>query len=304
MNKTITLILTGVFACNVAFSQDILAKGKEEFGKISSIEIDGSFVDVYVRKGDKAVFEGIIEGSGDEGDYVFEVNEYGDRVSIEVENRRRGSWGSYKLTKARIDITLPDGVTLDIDNSSGDVFVSNMRNTRSEIKASSGDITVKNIISNLELSTSSGDIEVENLVGDSDIRSTSGDQSFSETKGNITTESTSGNIRFETFEGDLRVEATSGDLYFRKGKGGLKARTTSGEIDGVYIEITKNTYFDSTSGNIEIDFENDVDELSFDLKSSSGDLEIGSKSGEGRFIIDRGGFKVTGVSSSGDQEYE
>lgn len=287
-----------------AVSQNTLAKAELEAENVDEVRIEGSFVDVYVNKGDKVYFKGIITGSGDEGDYRFETDIVGKTLVIRVDRQRDKSWRNYRINESRIDLTIIDGVKLDIDNSSGDVNVANLRASSSKIEASSGDITLRSIVANLEVETSSGDIDIDGLTGDSEIESTSGDQDIFNTKGNIETRASSGDITISGFNGKIKVQATSGDVEIRKGVGAIRARTSSGNIDGYAIELNDNCYFDATSGDIEIDFVNDLDDLSFDLTATSGDLEVGNRSGEKRLVIERGGIKITGTTSSGNQEYE
>ena len=122
-------------------------------------------------------------------------------------------------------------------------------------------------------------------------------------KGSIKSTASSGDITFIDFDGDLEIEATSGDVELKTGKGTLSVRTSSGEIDGDEITLTGDADFDATSGNIEVDFTNDLSDLSFDLSATSGDLEVGRQEAEKRLKIERGGYTVRGVTSSGDQEY-
>ena len=286
-------------------AQNILAKAELEAENVEEVRIEGSFVDVYVNTGDKVYFKGIIRGSGDEGDYNFDTDIQGKTLVVRVERRRDNrSWRNYKLNESRIDLTITDGVELDIDNSSGDIYVANLRASNSKLEASSGDITLKSIVANLNVETSSGDIEIDGLTGDSDIESTSGDQEIYNSKGNIETRASSGDITIAGFNGKIKAQATSGDIELKKGVGAVKVRTTAGNIDGYGIELNNNAYFDATSGRIEIDFDNDLNDLSFDLTATSGDLEVGDRSGEKRLVIERGGYKVIGTTSSGDQEYE
>lgn len=293
-----------ILGASTAWSQNILAKAELEAENVDEVKIEGSFVDVFVNKGDRVYFKGEITGSGDEGDYRFETDIVGKTLVIRVDRQRDKSWRNYRITESRIDLTIVDGVKLDIDNSSGDVNVANLRASTSKIEASSGDITLRSIIANLEVETSSGDIDIDGLTGDSEIESTSGDQDIFNTKGDIDTRASSGDITISGFNGKIEVQATSGDVEIRKGVGSIRARTSSGNIDGYGIELNDNCYFDATSGDIEIDFTNDLDELSFDLTATSGDLEVGSRSGEKRMVIDRGGIKISGTTSSGSQEYE
>ena len=287
-----------------SFSQNILAEAELEAENVEEVRIEGSFVDVYVNTGDRVYFKGKITGNGDEGDYRFETDIVGKSLVIRVDRKSSRGWKNYRINESRIDLTIVDGVKLDIDNSSGDVIVANLRASSSRIEASSGEITLRNIIANLKVETSSGDIDIDGLTGDSDIESTSGDQEIYNTKGDIETRASSGDITVSGFDGKIEVQATSGDVEIRKGTGAIKARTSSGNIDGYAIEVNNNCYFDATSGSIEIDFANDLNDLSFDLTATSGDLEVGSKSGEKRLVMDNGGYKIIGTTSSGDQEYE
>ena len=286
-------------------AQNIMAKAELEAENVDEVRVDGAFVDVYIKKGDRVYFSGIIEGNGDEDDYRFDTDIVGSSLVIRVvSSNSTYNWKNRRITKSRIDITLTDGVKIDIDNSSGDINVANLRASESKIEASSGDVTLRSVVSNLEIETSSGDIDIDGLVGDSRIESTSGDQSLYDLKGNIKTQASSGDITVSKFDGSIDLEATSGDIEIRGGEGKLEVRTTSGEIEGRDILLTGDSYFDATSGDIDMDFENDLSELSFDLRATSGDLEVGSRSAEKRLMIDRGGIKVSGVTSSGDQEYE
>ncbi|WP_425391154.1 DUF4097 family beta strand repeat-containing protein [Ekhidna sp.] len=301
--KKILIVIT-ILCSTISYGQNILAKAELEAENIDEVRIEGSFVDVYVNSGERVYFKGKITGNGDEGDYEFDTEIVGKTLVIRVDRNAKPNWKSYRLNESRIDLTITDGVRLDIDNSSGDVSVANLRASESRIEASSGDITLRSIVANLEVETSSGDIDIDGLTGDSEIESTSGDQDIFNTRGNIETRASSGDITVSGFNGKIEIQATSGDVDVRKGVGALKIRTSSGEIDGYGIEVNDNCYLEATSGNIEIDFINDLDELSFDLTATSGDLEVGNRSGEKRLVIDRGGYKINGTTSSGDQEYE
>lgn len=296
--------LLTLLTCIDGYAQNILAKAELEAENVDEVRIEGSFVDIYVKNGDRVYFQGEITGSGDEGDYAFDTDIVGKTLVIRVERKSERGWKNYRIQNSRIDLTVANGVKLDIDNSSGDVNVANLRASSSRIEASSGDITLRKVVANLKVETSSGDIDIDGLTGDSDIESTSGDQEIFNTKGNIESRASSGDIKISGFEGDLEVKATSGDVELRNGKGAIRARTSSGEIDGYGVELTDDSYLNATSGNVEMDFVNNISDLSFDLTATSGDLEVGNKSGEKRLLIDRGGIKVSGTTSSGDQEYE
>lgn len=301
-------LLLGFYLCVhglQVYSQNVLAKVELEAANVKKVSVQGAFVDIYVAKGERIYLHGIIEGSGEEGDYRIHTSIENEALVVEIETMKNDlHWKSRRITKARIDITILEGVELDIDNSSGDVRVENLQSSKSNIKASSGDIVLRKIVSNLQVETSSGDIALQGLVGDSQIESTSGDQHLMEIQGTVKTQASSGDIRIDTFEGELAVKSTSGDVEIVDGVGTVNVRSTSGEIEGRNIELTGDANFNATSGDIEVDFENELDNLSFDLSASSGELEVGGKSANKRLILERGGYVVKGVTSSGSQEYD
>ncbi|MEP5612876.1 MAG: DUF4097 family beta strand repeat-containing protein [Cyclobacteriaceae bacterium] len=298
------LTIAAVLSCGISFGQTIIASAKLEAKNIKEVRVEGSFCDVYVEKGDRNYLDAIIEGKGEEGDYEFDTDISGSTLIIKVVKRDRSNWRSWNMTEAKIELTLKDGVQLDIENSSGDVFVTGLETEDSEIEATSGDITLERITANLEVETSSGDISINQLVGELELESTSGDQEIYNTKGSIDSRASSGDLTISDFEGDIVLEATSGDVDIRGGVGRVSVITSSGNIDGNGIGLTGDAYFKASSGNIEIDFENDLSELSFDLTATSGDLDVGNRSAEKKLYIDRGGFEVVGITSSGDQEYD
>ena len=241
------IFVAAVLVVSPLLSQNILAKAELEAENVDEVRIDGSFVDVYVNRGEKVYFKGKITGSGDEGDYRFETDIVGKTLVIRVDRVKDRSWRNYRITESRIDLTIVDGVKLDIDNSSGDINVANLRASSSKLEASSGDITLRSVVSNLEVETSSGDIDIDGLTGDSEIESTSGDQDIFDTKGNIETRASSGDITVSGFDGKIKVQATSGDVEIRKGIGSIRARTSSGNIDGYSIELNADSYFEANA---------------------------------------------------------
>lgn len=297
------MILTVLFMGGATFGQTILASAELEAKNIKEVRIEGRFCDVYVEQGSRNYLDAVIRGRGEKGDFEFDTEISGSTLLVKVIKNDR-SWRGWNLNESKIELTIKEGVRLDIENSSGDVYVTGLDAEDSEIEATSGDITLKRIIANLEVETSSGDIDINGLVGELEMESTSGDQQIYNTEGNIDTRASSGDITISDFNGDLELEATSGDVELRGGIGVVAVQTSSGNIDGNDIELTGNAYFKAGSGDVEIEFVNNIEDLSFDLTATSGNLDVGRRSGEKKLYIDRGGYKVVGVTSSGNQEYE
>ena len=143
-------------------------------------------------------------------------------------------------------------------------------------------------------------MELRKIKGEVLARSTSGSQEFRELVGDLETKSTSGDIDIDVFEGNVRVEATSGGIELQSGSGQVFLRTTSGDIDGYNITIEGDAELRASSGDIEIDLANSLDDFSFDLQTSSGSMRVGSRSSEKNLYMKQGGFWIRGVTSSGD----
>jgi len=281
-------------------AQNILASKEFEAKNASSVSINGRFCDVEIRNGSKVYFKGIIEGRGDEGDYEIQTGMVGSELVVKVINNRRSWDGSYR---GKLELTVPDGVRVEVDNSSGDIYAVGLTADEYRFESTSGDIELTDIKANLDVESTSGDVELENIIGEINSESTSGDQDINGFSGSLDIESTSGDIEITDFEGEVIAGSTSGNVDVARGAGMLRLRATSGNIEGYGIELTGDSEFRTSSGNIEMEFTNGVGALSFDLQASSGSLSVGSRRSEKSLYMKQGGFWIKGVSSSGNQRY-
>lgn len=297
------ILIHAMVLSTIAVSQNIIAEKHYEDSNVKSVKIIGSFCDVQVVPGSRLVFDGIIKGDGDEGDYIIAMVKSGDDLLFKVERKRDRNWGWNDIDLARLDLELPSGVELVIDNSSGDIKVTGYEGSFLDVSSTSGDMALKEIKAEVGARSTSGDVVMRNVVGDVSMRSTSGDQNYFEIKGNLRTVATSGDIEVVRLTGDLNVETTSGDTELDDLVGAISARSTSGNIEGEYITISGDCRFKSTSGNIYMELRNDLEDIGFDLRATSGDLEAGRIDGEDRLVIRRGKYEISGVSTSGDQTY-
>lgn len=285
------------------FAQTVLAEKHFEADRINSVKVIGTFCDITVVQKDRLVFDGLIKGKGDQGDYVIAVIQSGDDVVFKVERKKDRNWGWNDIDIAKIDLEVPSGTELTIENSSGDIRISGFEAKELQVGATSGDVMMKEVNADVRLSTTSGDVTLRMINGNVSMRSTSGDQEYFDITGDLKTQATSGDIEIAKLNGDLDVTSTSGDMDFDDVSGRINATSTSGDIQGEYILLTQDSRFKSTSGNIYMELKNDLDEVGFDLRATSGDLEVGRLDGEDHLVIRRGDILVTGISTSGDQTY-
>ncbi|MEP0367102.1 MAG: DUF4097 family beta strand repeat-containing protein [Cyclobacteriaceae bacterium] len=303
MLKEILITIAAILICTLAQAQTTLAEYHFETEDVQEVTVRAIFCDVNVVQGDKLIFDGIITGSGDEGDYLISSMQSGKTVVFKVEKDKKSKWGWDNIKKAQINLTLPAGVNLTIDNTSGDIEVNRLEGDAHSIGTTSGDMYLRNITGDLSGGSTSGDIDIDGLLGMISIRSTSGDQQYENVDGDISAKATSGDIELQTVTGQVDMETTSGGIELDGVFGALKLRTTSGDINGSDVRLSADSKARTTSGEIELEFINDINEMSFDLDASSGDLTVGRRSGSDRLEITRGGILFVGRSTSGDQSY-
>jgi lia operon protein LiaG len=300
MNKSLLLGLLLVCTTQFSFGQNVLARHEFDAENINKIKIKGLFCQVVLFQDDIIRFRGIIEGRGHYGDYFITSDYHEDLLLIEVRKKGRNQ---SKLSKARLKIGLPPNVSVIIENTSGDIKADHIYEGQYNFRSTSGDIFINEAVGDFRLNSTSGDISLRGLAGPVIIKTTSGDQKIVDLSGDLKPRSTSGNISAQNCIGLIEMSATSGDLLFNAVHGGLNVRTTSGDIRGSHVELTKNSYFQTTSGDVVMELENSEDELSFELKGISADLIIGGKIFERSIEVEKGPIRIHGISTSGDQRY-
>jgi hypothetical protein len=120
-------------------------------------------------------------------------------------------WDRYAFMDVRIGV--PKTATLRIDDSSGDMEVSDVQTA--VITDSSGDQHLENVAGNLDVTDSSGEIKIVKVGGELRLKDSSGD------------------VDVDDVQGDVVVEVdSSGDLDIRHVTGGVHVRNdSSGDIE-------------------------------------------------------------------------
>ena len=122
----------------------------------------------------------------------------GEVASIAVVLPDSNGWSLWGNRYAYIDLELlvPNGLDLDVKDSSGDIEIENVAAVR--LKDSSGDIEINDVAGTVEIKDSSGDIRVQDVAGDFTVHSdSSGQIRGSDIEGNVLVENdSSGDIRF------------------------------------------------------------------------------------------------------------
>ena len=273
-------------------------EGISESG-IRRLEVEASLLNVEINGGTG----GSLTGWGEDipKNVVVNYRRRGDVVRVWVE-KRFAPFASRR--NGRLFFEVPENIDLDIRTSSGGIIIRNMESESLVTASSSGDISVSRISSRVEVKSSSGNISLGMIDGDISAKSSSGRVEVINVAGDVTATASSGDVRLSAVEGDLELSSSSGGIYLSSTQGSVIARATSGSIVGNDVRITGDSTYETSSGNIEMDFDNPLNDLSFRLSSSSGRLRIGNLTGEKNLAAGEGNIRVSGESSSGNQSYK
>jgi len=318
--KPIFLLLVFTITSFNVFSQTIYADVKETYNGVKSIELKGSFCDVEISGEDRTdvSFEGVIKGrSFKKKKFAIRHELNGGVLSIWIESPK----SFYGNINGKLNLRVPSDIKLNIRNSSGDLYCENITSRYTKIRASSGDLNIQKIKGDLDIVSSSGEISVKDMVGNLTTESSSGDQEIKFVVGNVTSKASSGDLEFKDIEGDILSRTSSGDIEIEQLTGRLKnvstsgsieisdsktvlhLTTTSGDIQGDNLVLVGESFFDTTSGNVTLSLRNDPDQLSFNLRASSGNLRAGNSTADKKLYMANGDIWIHGRSSSGDQTY-
>jgi DUF4097 and DUF4098 domain-containing protein YvlB len=293
-----------------------------EYSGVDKLQVEGIFfaVEVSGYTGDAVEGRIAIPQTLYDGDYIEVVHsQSGGVLKVEVK-KKRATIPSFPGA-AVINIRAPRDITINLTTSSGKITAGQFETDTVRLKSSSGKIKAKDLSARIEISSSSGSqdiqqcegtlniesssgrISVRDVAGNVSVESSSGSQTFAEIDGNIKAKSSSGRQSYETIVGDIKAETSSGSITINEQTGELDLSATSGKLNGHSVKLTGNSSFQTSSGRISFEFENDFEDFSFDLQSSSGMLRVGESRVKGTLKMGSGPIKITGKSSSGSQEY-
>lgn len=212
---------------------------------ISNVSVNASSADVGFSQtqGDK-IKVAVIDNTSPDAIKYYSVSQEGSTLKIAQKYRWLGlsffNWGNYKQ---RIMITLPESYKkeLNLNLTSGDIyFDGNYTFAKASVYKTSGDINGGSLTADtFRFQTTSGDINLKKIDANYDISSTSGD------------------LQVGTLNGCGSVNAISGDITFNISKltGALNVSGTSGDIDiGIANDIGADIKADTTSGDVNGNF--------------------------------------------------
>ncbi|MBK7444125.1 MAG: DUF4097 family beta strand repeat protein [Bacteroidetes bacterium] len=304
------------------------------FSGINDIRVNASSFDIIVvgkQNSDKVLFKvdakseskGLVLSSSD---IEITCEQIGGILKIAADFSGNSSGiGTFNM-EGKIYIEIPANSAVNLKNSYGNIDLSDTHGNVCELHSESGNIKVNNVSSpinlhvtygnvwlkqtkgTLNIDLGSGNLITENQTGDINLKVDYGNVKMTGVTGNITGESESGKIEITDITGNLNFDSDYTGFILNNTKGDLSIKCNSGNIQGTKVEILNAATFKSEYGNIDIDFVNDLNKMSFNLKSEYGNILVedgtGRKQAEGAVIIERGGIQVNSKVESGNQVFK
>jgi DUF4097 and DUF4098 domain-containing protein YvlB len=137
-----------------------------------------------------------------------------------------------------------------------DVRIRAPQGADADLNLASADVSATGRLGRVEVNTASGDVAIEQIERDAKVRSASGDVSLGEVGGKV------------------EVNTASGDVTVRTAGEGATVRSASGDV--ILGEAAKRIVVQTASGDQMIEA---VAEASIDVKSASGDVQVGIRHG-------------------------
>ncbi len=157
-------------------------------------------------------------------DIRLRVTKRGSTAIVEVEIPRISSWGWTVSRSLDLVVEVPEGIAVDIDDSSGSMEVRNVGDLY--IDDSSGGIEIYDISGEAEIRDGSGSITVTKVAGDVRINDGSGSIDIRDVDGSVIIEDDgSGSIDIENVLKDVIIEDDgSGSIYVSHVRGDFTVR--------------------------------------------------------------------------------
>ncbi len=188
-----------------------------------NIKIEGAPVDRITVSAIKHVRATDLDEAEEIADHIeIKAGKSGDNIHIEVRflKMTRASdsfWkklfgtGPDSFGSVDFQISVPYYCELDVDNTTGNIYINNLDN-------------------NIRIASASGEIEINGVEGDIDIAGTGANVLLRSVQGSSDIRTTTGNVEAQDYFGDIEVKSTSGDITLYQESGSHELATHSGDI--------------------------------------------------------------------------
>jgi len=139
------------------------------------------------------------------------VKRAGNVIQVHVQTPEKMSGIGIFYAYLDLQVVVPEGLPVDITDSSGDMDLEGVRVVR--VTDSSGDVTARRLLADVEIDDSSGDVRVEDAAGAVRVADSSGDIVIRGAQSVHIPQDSSGDIIIERIAGDVIIDRdSSGDV--------------------------------------------------------------------------------------------
>ncbi len=161
--------------------------------------------------------------------YVLSLEQSGETGFLVAKNHSTSGFWTGSSPRIDIVIHIPESLSLDIDDGSGDMEVSNI-NGKLDIKDGSGNLIVSNIVGNTNIQDGSGSMDISKVNGSLDVIDGSGEININNVEGDLSLDDGSGTIHAKNINGNAKIDDGSGDLTVKHVTGIVTVDDGSGGI--------------------------------------------------------------------------
>ncbi len=335
MKKLILFLLLLLPLTIIAQDLEVVASASERFESVTNISVVGEFCKVNVIKGEAVSVIGELKANKKLEGYAITFKEETGGLKINVQKPESG-WTTHTGV---VEITVPNGVNVDVvttsgyitmnsiicsaisaQSKSGKIVVNNLegkvilKSESASVKATAlkgqlsiltkaGTQVVRNIDGMAHLSSDGGSISVEKVVGVLKTESTAGSQTIREVQGDVNLKTMSGVMKLSDATGNIQSLSAAGTLNLFDVSGTFNLVSTKGSIIGTRVKLEASSGFKTTEGKIKLKMNNPKEQLSFLCESENAYIVAFGKSKKKKLKMGSGAIVITGISTTGAQNY-
>jgi DUF4097 and DUF4098 domain-containing protein YvlB len=217
------------------FTASLANAAWSDYEEIQELELDGRGIDtlaidagagsmevIGVSGSDKVMVTATIQVPNKNDDDAREIIQKDLTLTLEKNGEKaelksffdNSGWMSDESGSVRIEVRVPERMSLDIKDSSGSITIDDVKGNI-DIDDSSGSIKMSDVGGNVLIDDSSGSISVDGVGKDISIEDGSGSITVKRVGGSVTVDDGSGSIRVTDVEKDLIIESDgSGSVKF------------------------------------------------------------------------------------------
>lgn len=155
-----------------------------------------------------------------ESDLVLTLEQDSDTARLKSYFDRQ-FWDYSRNAAVHLEVRVPDGMHLDVDDGSGPIMIENVR----------GDIRVEDGSGSIEMKEVGGNVEVDDGSGGISIEGVNGNLVIDDGSGSITVRRVAGSVTVDDGSGSIDVSDVAADLTIvDDGSGGLRYSNIAGRV--------------------------------------------------------------------------